>query len=122
MIYVDSYAVRCDNRRADIEEITCWSFAEAEKVLDEQCKRYPKHCFEVIAIVTGDYEISMGNYKPVDKLSQLPRGTIVRHRSSEQTYVVTANYGDRVTAVANVDITNPSEWLWFDDSSANQLP
>lgn len=26
-------------------------------------------------------------------------------------YVVTANYGDRVTAVASVDITNPVEWM-----------
>lgn len=60
----------------------------------------------------------MGNYKPVERFNQLPRGTIIRHRTSDQTYVVTANYGSRVTAVANVDVTNPSEWMWFDESGA----
>lgn len=64
----------------------------------------------------------MGNYRPVERLNQLPRGTIIRHRTSDQTYVVTANYGRRVTAVANVDVTNPSEWLWFDDGSAEGKP
>ena len=60
----------------------------------------------------------MGEYKPVERLNQLPRGTIVRHRTDERTFVVVANYGSRVTAVSNVDITNPSEWLWFDENSA----
>lgn len=60
----------------------------------------------------------MGEYRKVESLSQLPRGTIVKHVHGERTFVVIANYGDRVTAVANVDITHPPEWLWFDDSSA----
>ena len=37
-------------------------------------------------------------------------GDIVRHKSSIHTYVVTAHFGDRITAVRSVDITNPYEW------------
>lgn len=42
---------------------------------------------------------------------KLDRGDIVRHKIfNEVNYVVDANYGNRVTAVATVDITNPEEW------------
>jgi len=37
-------------------------------------------------------------------------GDIVRHRSGSRGYIVTANYGERVTAVRTVDLTNPDEW------------
>ena len=48
----------------------------------------------------------------------LQTGDIVRQKSTGDTledwlknsYVVTANYGGRVTAVRTVDITNPGEW------------
>jgi len=40
----------------------------------------------------------------------LERGDIVKNQSNDKTYVVTANYGERVTAVATVDMTNPDEW------------
>lgn len=41
----------------------------------------------------------------------LQTGDIVRHAGdAAREYVVTANYGDRVTAVRTVDLTNPSEW------------
>ena len=48
---------------------------------------------------------------PLVDLSKLKRGAIVRHVSSAESYVVTDNNGDRVTAVRIVDITNPPEWL-----------
>lgn len=57
----------------------------------------------------------MGIYRKVESLTQLPRGTIVKHVNDDRTFVVVANYGSRVTAVANVDITRPPEWLWFDE-------
>jgi len=47
--------------------------------------------------------------KPED-LKQLQPGDIVRGKSSEISYVVTANYGTRVTAVRTQDITNAEEW------------
>lgn len=58
----------------------------------------------------------VGKYVPIAKLNELPRGTIIRHALDERSFVVTANYGSRVTAVATVDVTNISEWLRFDDS------
>jgi hypothetical protein len=45
-----------------------------------------------------------------DEMRQLQPGDIVRGKGSSQSYVVTANYGSRVTAVRTVDLTNPSEW------------
>ena len=47
--------------------------------------------------------------KPED-LKQLQPGDIVRGKSSKVSYVVTANYGTRVTAVQTADITNAKEW------------
>lgn len=43
-------------------------------------------------------------------LGHLKPGDIVRHVAGAESYVVTANYGDRVTAVRSVDITHPNEW------------
>lgn len=37
-------------------------------------------------------------------------GDIIRHKGDSGGYIVTANYGDRVTAVRTVDVTNPDEW------------
>lgn len=45
-----------------------------------------------------------------EDFKRLDRGAIVRHKSLGDSYVVTANYGDRVTAVRSVDLTNPDEW------------
>lgn len=47
-----------------------------------------------------------------DEFKNLKRGAIVRHESQAryESYVVTANYGKRVTAVRTADMTNPSEW------------
>ena len=35
---------------------------------------------------------------------------VVRHAVTKEIYTVTANYGNRATAVKTADITNPSEW------------
>jgi hypothetical protein len=40
----------------------------------------------------------------------LQEGDIVKNQASSKKYIVTANYGDRVTAVATVDMTHPDEW------------
>jgi hypothetical protein len=61
----------------------------------------------------------MGYYfKPIDRISQIHPGSHVRHKiNKEHSFVVTANYGDRATAVLTVDITNPSEWeVWVDEN------
>lgn len=44
------------------------------------------------------------------ELKLLRIGDIISHVHSSGVYVVTANYGDRVTAVKTVDVTNPYEW------------
>ena len=44
------------------------------------------------------------------QFKSLKAGDIVRGVFSGQSYVVAANYGDRVTAVRTVDVTNPHEW------------
>ena len=47
-----------------------------------------------------------------DDLKALEPGDIVaRVIDRTQTYIVTANYGDRITAVRSVDLTNPVEWV-----------
>jgi spermidine/putrescine-binding protein len=50
-------------------------------------------------------------WQSIDSLKDLTRAVMVRNKSNPgKTYIVTANYGDRVTAVDTVDITNPEEW------------
>ena len=46
-----------------------------------------------------------------EQFKELAPGDIVQGRWSGDNYVVTANYGDHVTAVRAVDLTNPPEWL-----------
>ncbi len=45
------------------------------------------------------------------ELYSLCTGDVVIGKLSGLAYVVTANYGNRATAVRSVDITNPDEWL-----------
>ena len=45
-----------------------------------------------------------------EEFASLNVGDIVSGKASQQSYVVTANYGGRVTAVISTDLTNPSEW------------
>jgi hypothetical protein len=42
-------------------------------------------------------------------ITKLKPGDMVKHVNGSRYFVVTANYGDRVTATATVDITNPIE-------------
>lgn len=46
----------------------------------------------------------------------LKHGSLVRHKSGGKAFTVMANYGDRVTAVRTVDLTNPSEWDEVDEA------
>ena len=43
--------------------------------------------------------------------THLHEGDLVRHVNGQAIYVVHANYGDHVTAVRTVDISNEAEWL-----------
>ena len=46
-----------------------------------------------------------------EEMKQLRVGDVIQHKSlGSKQYVVTDNYGDRVTAVDSVDVTNPIEW------------
>ena len=45
-----------------------------------------------------------------EELTQLRAGDVIRNNGSANSYIVTANYGNRVTAVKTIDITNPIEW------------
>ena len=44
------------------------------------------------------------------EFTKLKPGDTVRHKSGSQEFMVFANYGDRITAVAVADLTNPEEW------------
>lgn len=46
-----------------------------------------------------------------EEMRALQPGHMIRGVSTRVAYIVTANYGDRITAVQTVDVTNPSEWL-----------
>ena len=46
-----------------------------------------------------------------EEMKHLRIGDVIRHKSlGSKQYVVTANFGDRVTAVHSIDVTNPIEW------------
>jgi hypothetical protein len=51
------------------------------------------------------------SFQPIYAISAISSGDILRHRAGTDSYVVTGNYGGRVTAVRTVDVTNPDEWL-----------
>jgi hypothetical protein len=55
-----------------------------------------------MTVVTCDEEIA--------KISDLKIGDIVHNSGSLNTYVVTAVFDDRATAVRTIDLTNLSEW------------
>ncbi len=47
-----------------------------------------------------------------EEFKALDRGDIVYHASDPTaTWLIDANYGDRVTAVTTYDLTNPAEWV-----------
>lgn len=59
--------------------------------------------------------------KNVKRLSELAIGDIVIGKASAISYIVTANYGNRVTAVRSADITNPDEWMVIRDSKSTNV-
>ena len=44
------------------------------------------------------------------QFNELDRGDLIKHKNNSAIYIVTSNYGGRVTAVKTVDITDPGEW------------
>lgn len=59
-------------------------------------------------------------YVKVESLHQLLPGDIVRNKGGAISFIVLANYGERVTAARVADITNPGEWevLRYDNHKA----
>lgn len=45
-----------------------------------------------------------------EEFKKLKPGDVVMNNGSLSTYIVSGNYGNRVTAVITIDLTNPSEW------------
>src|SRR5688500_16908165 len=83
--------------------------------INEQC--HLKNFFNMRMEFRDHADIPITVNKPEQKsdmkeeqFMNLNTGDIIKHKSSESTYVVTANYGSRVTAVRTVDLTNPNEW------------
>ncbi len=79
-------------------KITHSEYAKAKKIVEQFEKQR-------LIEVTG-YD---NNWKPC-KIPELKTGDIVIGVLLKS-YVVTRNYGNRVTAVDSVDITNESEWM-----------
>jgi len=47
----------------------------------------------------------------IEHIKELKEGDKIHHVSDRDIlYTVTGNYGDHVTAVKTIDVTNPSEW------------
>lgn len=49
----------------------------------------------------------------VHTVRSLRPGDFIKHKGSDNIYLVTVNYGDHVTAVKTVYVTNSSEWQVF---------
>lgn len=45
-----------------------------------------------------------------EQFNKLDVGDLVKNKLNGETFVVTANYGRRVTAVKTADMSNPTEW------------
>jgi hypothetical protein len=54
-----------------------------------------------------------------DEFRKLQPGDLVAHLNGNEIMVVTANYGNRVTAVSSVDLTNPEEWILVAKPASN---
>jgi hypothetical protein len=55
----------------------------------------------------------MSRYLPLTNIRDLERGDIIRGKSTGIVYVVTGNYGNRVTAATTTDVTHAIEWEIF---------
>ncbi len=51
-----------------------------------------------------------GRVNELVSLRDLKRGMIIRSKASGKSFVIDANFGDRVTAITSMDITNIDEW------------
>lgn len=49
--------------------------------------------------------------KPLESISELKRGDIVRHRSGSGSFVIDAVGRDTARAVRTVEVSNPVEWI-----------
>jgi hypothetical protein len=58
-------------------------------------------------------------YTQLQNLSDLRPGDIIRPKHGDINFVVTANYGNRVTAVKTADVTNPIEWEVMNEEKSN---
>lgn len=45
------------------------------------------------------------------EFSEAEVGSLIRHVDGGLSFVVTGNFGDRLTAVRSIDVTNPPEWV-----------
>jgi hypothetical protein len=46
------------------------------------------------------------------EMTALQPGTIIQHKTkNEWCFIVSQNFGDRITAVRSIEITDPTEWL-----------
>lgn len=55
-----------------------------------------------------------------EEFGHLQTGDKIESRDG-RLFVVTAHFGDRVTAVASIDMTNPSEWKLVRDDAEKML-
>lgn len=46
----------------------------------------------------------------IERISDLQRGDIIRHKGEGDSLLVAAIYPKRATAIRTVDVTNPAEW------------
>jgi len=44
------------------------------------------------------------------RLKDIKPGMLIRSKFNKEVWMVTANYGERLTAVRTQDVTNPFEW------------
>ncbi len=49
-------------------------------------------------------------YKDIVQLVDIEEPSIIRHKVTKEVWIVTANYGDRLTAVRTMDVRNKAEW------------
>ena len=69
-------------------------------------------CFPKLNIMAQEHQLMIDRFiLTKDEFEDLRIGDIVRNKASGEGYIITANYGNRITAVRTVDIINPDEWL-----------
>ncbi len=77
---------------------------------DSGCKIFNADTFQWAIIIPEEKPVVKEITWQSIEIKELRTGDIIRGKSKGVPYVVTANYGNRVTAVCSVDVTNPLEW------------